>query len=185
MLYVPSMTNPFVANLVPGNPAQTNLRYRASTRELLLGPRGLPLMKPPYGRITAIDLNRGEQAWMVPNGDGPRDHPAIKHLNLPPLGHASRGALARHQDAAVRARRRSGEHPDAGGRRRQEIPRARQGDRRDDLGDGAAGRRDRRADDLPASRQAVHRRGDRRTRPSGGVRRVEPAVGRTPWVRLW
>jgi quinoprotein glucose dehydrogenase len=93
MLYVPSMTNPFVANLLPGDPKQTNLTYRASTRALLLGPRGLPLMKPPYGRITAIDLNRGEQAWMVPNGDGPRDHPALKGLNLPPLGHASRGAL--------------------------------------------------------------------------------------------
>jgi quinoprotein glucose dehydrogenase len=92
MLYVPSMTNPFVANLVPGNPQQTILRYRASTRELLMGPRGLPLMKPPYGRITAIDLNRGEHAWMVPNGDGPRDHPLPKSLNLPPLGHASRGA---------------------------------------------------------------------------------------------
>jgi glucose dehydrogenase len=93
MLYVPSMTNPFVANLVPGDPKQTNLTYRASTRALLLGPRGLPLMKPPYGRITAIDLNRGDQVWMVPNGDGPRDHPALKALNLPPLGHASRGAL--------------------------------------------------------------------------------------------
>lgn len=92
-LYVPSMTNPFVANLLPGDPGKTNLQYRASTRELLMGPRGLPLMKPPYGRITAIDLNRGEHVWMVPNGDGPRDHPAIKHLNLPPLGHASRGAL--------------------------------------------------------------------------------------------
>jgi quinoprotein glucose dehydrogenase len=92
-LYVPSMTNPFVANLVPGNPAQTNLRYRASTRELLLGPQGLPLLKPPYGRITAIDLNRGEHTWMVPNGEGPRDHPLLKPLNLPPLGHASRGAL--------------------------------------------------------------------------------------------
>ena len=92
ILYVPSMTNPFVANLVPGNPEQTDLRYRASTRALLPGPRGLPLMKPPYGRITAIDLNRGEQLWMVPNGDGPRDHPALKGLKLPPLGHASRGA---------------------------------------------------------------------------------------------
>ena len=92
VLYVPSMTNPFVANLVPGNPQLTDLRYRASTRELLLGPRGLPLMKPPYGRITAIDLNRGEHVWMVPNGDGPRDHPLLKPLNLPPLGHASRGA---------------------------------------------------------------------------------------------
>jgi len=93
ILYVPSMTNPFVANLVPGDPTKTNLRYRASTRELLLGPRGLPLMKPPYGRITAIDLNKGDHAWMVPNGDGPRDHPALKGLNLPPLGHASRGAV--------------------------------------------------------------------------------------------
>ena len=92
MLYVPSMTNQFVANLVSGNPQQTNLRYRASTRELLMGPQGLPLMKPPYGRITAIDLNRGEHAWMVANGDGPRDHPLLKSLNLPPLGHASRGA---------------------------------------------------------------------------------------------
>jgi glucose dehydrogenase len=92
ILYVPSMTNPFVANLVPGNPQQTDLRFRASTRALLLGPRGLPLMKPPYGRITAIDLNRGDHLWMVPNGDGPRDHPLLKPLKLPPLGHASRGA---------------------------------------------------------------------------------------------
>jgi quinoprotein glucose dehydrogenase len=30
--------------------------------------------------------------WMKPNGDGPRDHPLLKSLNLPPLGHASRGA---------------------------------------------------------------------------------------------
>jgi quinoprotein glucose dehydrogenase len=94
MLYVPSMTNPFVANLLPGDPKVTNLKFRASTRALLSGPQGLPLLKPPYGRITAFDLNRGVQAWMVANGNGPRDHPAIKHLNLPPLGHASRGAIA-------------------------------------------------------------------------------------------
>jgi quinoprotein glucose dehydrogenase len=92
-LYVPSMTNPFVANLLPGDPKVTNLKYRASSRALIAGPQGLPLLKPPYGRITALDLNRGEQAWMVANGSGPRDHPALKHLELPPLGHASRGAL--------------------------------------------------------------------------------------------
>ena len=92
MLYVPSMTNPFVANLLPGDPARTNLRYRAGDRRLLQGPQGLPLMKPPYGRITAIDLNKGEIAWMVANGDGPRNHPLLKQLNLPPLGQAVRAA---------------------------------------------------------------------------------------------
>ena len=92
MLYVPSMTNPFVANLLPGTPKDTNLRFRASTRALLPGPQGLPLVKPPYGRITALNLNHGTQAWMTPNGDGPRNHPAIKHLNLPPLGQSVRAA---------------------------------------------------------------------------------------------
>ena len=92
MLYVPSMTNPFVANLLQGKPESTNLRFRASNRELLPGPRGLPLVKPPYGRITALNLNRGTQAWMVPNGDGPRNHPALQGLNLPPLGHSVRAA---------------------------------------------------------------------------------------------
>jgi quinoprotein glucose dehydrogenase len=92
VLYVPSMTNPFVANLLPGVPGQTDLRYRASTRELIQGPQGLPLTKPPYGRITALDLNRGEQLWMAANGDGPRDHPLLEPLNLPPLGQSVRAA---------------------------------------------------------------------------------------------
>ena len=47
-------------------------------------------MKPPYGRITAIDMNRGEHLWMVANGDGPRDHPLLADLDLPPLGNANR-----------------------------------------------------------------------------------------------
>ncbi len=92
MLYVPSMTNPFVANLIPGDPKETNLRYRASTRELIQGPRGLPLVKPPYGRITALDLNKGDLRWQVANGDGPRFHPELKALNLPPLGQSVRAA---------------------------------------------------------------------------------------------
>jgi quinoprotein glucose dehydrogenase len=36
------------------------------------GPQGLPLIKPPYGRITAIDLNSGDHVWMVPHGEGIR-----------------------------------------------------------------------------------------------------------------
>jgi quinoprotein glucose dehydrogenase len=53
---------------------------------------GLPIIKGPYGRITAIDLHRGEPVWMKPNGDGPRFHPLLKHLNLPPLGYPNRAA---------------------------------------------------------------------------------------------
>ena len=92
ILYVPSVTGAFAADLVAGDPARTNLRYVAGSRMWVPGPQGLPLFKPPYGRITAIDLNRGEHVWMVANGDGPRDHPAIAHLDLPPLGNPGRAA---------------------------------------------------------------------------------------------
>jgi len=53
---------------------------------------GLPIFKPPYGRITAIDMNTGEHAWMVANGDGPRDHPLLAGLDVGPLGISGRAA---------------------------------------------------------------------------------------------
>jgi quinoprotein glucose dehydrogenase len=53
---------------------------------------GLPIIKGPYGRITALDLNKGTQVWMAANGDGPRYHPLLKDLNLPPLGVPNRPA---------------------------------------------------------------------------------------------
>ena len=51
-------------------------------------PQGLPLLKPPYSRMTAIDMNTGEHAWWVPTGEGNRyrNHPRLRDLNLPPLG---------------------------------------------------------------------------------------------------
>ena len=55
-------------------------------------PQGLPLLKPPYGRITAIDMNTGEHLWMQANGPGPVDHPAIADLDLPWLGQRGRPA---------------------------------------------------------------------------------------------
>ena len=85
-LYIPSITSPFVADLLPGDPEVTNLAYTKGSRRWVAGPRGLPLFKPPYGRITAIDMNTGEHVWMVPNGYGPIDHPDIAHLNLEKLG---------------------------------------------------------------------------------------------------
>ena len=58
-------------------------------------PNGLPLLKPPYSRLTAIDLNRGDHAWMQPNGDGNRyrNHPLLRDLDLPPLGGDGRGGV--------------------------------------------------------------------------------------------
>ncbi|MES2521749.1 MAG: pyrroloquinoline quinone-dependent dehydrogenase [Gemmatimonadota bacterium] len=51
-------------------------------------PASLPLIKPPYGNLTAIDLDTGNQKWQVPLGDTPsiRAHPLLKGVDLPPLG---------------------------------------------------------------------------------------------------
>jgi quinoprotein glucose dehydrogenase len=93
ILYVPSATAPFIADLEAGDPAATNLRFVKGTRLWgPAGPRGLPLFKPPYGRISAIDMNAGEILWQVANGDGPRDNPAIAHLNLGALGNPGHSA---------------------------------------------------------------------------------------------
>lgn len=84
VMYVPSVTVPWIG--------RDNYRRPAESKLYLEGPQGLPLIKPPYGRITAIDMNSGDHLWMVPNGEGPRNHPALKSLNLPPLGQAGRAA---------------------------------------------------------------------------------------------
>ena len=92
VLYVQSITAPFVADILKGDPEKTNLAYVPGVRAYPPGPQGLPLLKPPYGRITAIDLNTGELKWTVANGDGPRDHPLLKELDLPPLGNPGRSS---------------------------------------------------------------------------------------------
>ena len=57
----------------------------------LEGPRGLPIFKPPYGRLVAIDLNKGDILWSVPNGDGLKNHPAFAGIpNLPAMGRPGR-----------------------------------------------------------------------------------------------
>src|SRR5262252_9154841 len=55
----------------------------------VLSVQGLPLVKPPYGRITAIDMNKGEILWQIAHGETPdniRNHPALKGLNIPRTG---------------------------------------------------------------------------------------------------
>ena len=54
-----------------------------------LAVQGLPFVKPPYGLISAIDVNRGEIAWQTPHGDTPdaiRNHPALRGMNIPKTG---------------------------------------------------------------------------------------------------
>jgi glucose dehydrogenase len=51
--------------------------------------QGLPIIKPPYGRINAIDLDTGNFLWQVPHGETPeavKNHPALKGLDIPRTG---------------------------------------------------------------------------------------------------
>ena len=86
-LYIPSITSPLVVSMVkPGSPAAAPYIGAPRPIETL---DGVPLWKPPYGRITAIDLNTGNHRWMVPMGDF--THPRLQSLNLPSVGRATRG----------------------------------------------------------------------------------------------
>jgi quinoprotein glucose dehydrogenase len=56
-----------------------------------LSVQGLPIVKPPYGSISAISLDKGEILWQIAHGDTPdtiRNHPALKGLNIPRTGQA-------------------------------------------------------------------------------------------------
>jgi len=83
-----------LAGLMKGDATKGQQAYFSANTSGPRLPNGLPLTKPPYGTVTAIDLNKGEIAWQVPHGDGPRDHPALKELNLPPLGASSHTFLS-------------------------------------------------------------------------------------------
>ena len=99
LLYVPSRNAHSVMRFREPTPEdEATLRYLLSRGGVFLDggnarrqpemPEGLPLWKPPYSRMTAIDMNTGEHVWMTPTGDGDRirNHPRLRHLDLPPLG---------------------------------------------------------------------------------------------------
>ncbi|MGE3511981.1 MAG: PQQ-binding-like beta-propeller repeat protein [Vicinamibacterales bacterium] len=94
MFYVPSRNAPSVITLRQVDRKQGNMRFvRADlgTGAGMESIEGLSIFKPPYSRVTAFDLNAGEQRWMSAVGDGPRDHPLLKELRLPPLGDRLQG----------------------------------------------------------------------------------------------
>ena len=90
ILYVPSVHSESVIGIAPSEHPRSDMRLVLHSIEPITGPRELPLFKPPYGRLVAIDLNKGEILWSKANGDGPRDHPDLRDLNLPPLGQPGR-----------------------------------------------------------------------------------------------
>jgi quinoprotein glucose dehydrogenase len=86
VLYVPSQTMVDLYRLAPAS-AQAPFRYYREGAAYAEGPRGLPLVKPPWGRLTAIGLSQeGRHLWMTPVGDGPWSHPALRVLEPAPLG---------------------------------------------------------------------------------------------------
>jgi quinoprotein glucose dehydrogenase len=87
---------PAAAPRAPGAPpaAPTTTTGEAAVS---LNPQGLPLLKPPYGQITAINMDTGDFIWQVAHGETPdvvRNHPALKGLTIPRTGQAGAvGAL--------------------------------------------------------------------------------------------
>ena len=102
-LYVKATNSPALYRIEKGIPNDTiGFEYTADLVHSSIGvtadpdsgrsdhtpPEQLPLIKPPYGTMTAIDLDSGKQRWQVTFGDTPsiREHPLLKNATLPPLG---------------------------------------------------------------------------------------------------
>ncbi len=98
VLYVASIKGCSAPQLIPGTQVDpdSNMRYVTRGPGGVGGPQGLPLFKPPWGRITAIDLNTGEHLWWIPNGGTPQDveeHPALEGIELGDTGHRSHATI--------------------------------------------------------------------------------------------
>jgi len=112
IVYLFSQNSVAVLGIVPGDPKYTQFEYVhgvPSAASMPAGPMGsvsppgpphatpdgestvdgLPLLKPPYGVISAIDLKSGDIAWQVAHGETPdnvKHHPALKGLDIPRTG---------------------------------------------------------------------------------------------------
>ncbi len=85
MMYVPTQNKPMVAALTSADRSLTNFDYVRAATTVVPGPRGLPITKPPWSRITATDMNTGEHRWskaIGPASDFIKDHPALRGLRF-------------------------------------------------------------------------------------------------------
>ncbi len=112
ILYVTSLSGCTTRAIVPG--AEADLRYETDSGTTTTGttvaqyavgtggggprgPQGLPLFKPPYSRITAIDLNTGEHLWMIPVGETPdriKNNPALAGIDIGNTGTGAHAPMA-------------------------------------------------------------------------------------------
>ena len=94
LMYVSYAVSPEVVGLI-SDPERSTMRY--ILRDALLeGPFDLPLLKPPWGWISALDLNTGKLLWQRPNSQTPqeiRDHPKLAGVELADTGNDDRSAL--------------------------------------------------------------------------------------------
>jgi len=89
IMYVSSLTNPYSFRLTksPQVPHAAYVGIPAPVETV----QEIPLWKPPYARITAIDLNTGDHRWMVPMGDLSQGNPVLQQLGVKQTGRATRG----------------------------------------------------------------------------------------------
>ncbi len=93
VLFVPASNGAFTPFMGTLPEDESNFNYYRLANRGVPGPRGLPLLKPPYSTITAFDMNQGEILWQVPNGDGMarvENSSALEGVDLPPLGGGGR-----------------------------------------------------------------------------------------------
>lgn len=94
ILYIPSRTATSVLSLVHEPDASSVQFIQGGGRTPSVD--GIPLVKPPYGRITAIDLVSGQHVWQIVNGDTPeniRNHALLQGIDIPPTGKPTRSGL--------------------------------------------------------------------------------------------
>ena len=98
VMYLYSYTQVVSLGLV-NDPEQSDMNFirgrspEISAAEASLTIDGIPIIKPPWGRITAMDLNRGEILWQVPHGETPdniRNHPRLEGVDIPRTGRVGR-----------------------------------------------------------------------------------------------
>ncbi|HEX5230250.1 MAG TPA: PQQ-binding-like beta-propeller repeat protein [Bryobacteraceae bacterium] len=124
--YIPSQRSPIPIGLIPGDPKRTDMDYMSGSAapRNATGPgegpglgvtvQGLPIVKPPYGSITAIDLNKGDILWHIANGDTPDDiknNPALKGLDVPRTGRSGVFSVLVTKSLLICGERSAGKSP--------------------------------------------------------------------------